>query len=204
MKNRNALVCPITVATILLALVALPGCAARDAVWVNENLSLTENFHSGTKVLATPLLPGTGSHEARLQATGRTRGNRRGADIALIVRAEFKDFSFLDRVSFASGRAFPLTVEKRINEDCGTTDKSLCNVHEFVTIKLQRKYLVAKRASGFDVKLWGRRDSVRLFVPGHYIKGLLSRMEKRQPEDLAAPAIEPVPASPAPGSTTRR
>lgn len=177
---------------------------------MHENLALTENFHAGTKILETPKLPDTGSHEARLRATARTRGSKVGAEIELAVRAEFDDFSFLDRVSFASGRAFPLTVDKRVNEDCGTTDRSLCNVHEHVSVKLSRKYLMTKRTSGFNVKLWGRRDSVLLFVPPEYIEGLLARMENRAPEDLVSPTLTerseqgPVPASPAPGSSTRR
>ena len=191
---------------LLLAL-GLSACATRDAVWVHENLELTENFHAGTKVLETPTIPDTGEHQARLRATARTRGKRIGAEIELAIRAEFEDFSFLDRVSFASGRAFPLTKVKREIEDCGTTDKSLCNVHEYVTVRLSRNYLLSKRASGFNVKLWGRRDSVVLFVPPQYIEGLLARMEKRAPQNTPeAPAVtkEPVPAAPAPASTRRR
>ena len=191
---------------LLLAL-GLSACATKDAHWVHKNLELTENFHAGTKVLETPLIPDTGAHQARLRATGRARGRRVGADIELAIRAEFKDFSFLDRVSFTSGRAFPLTVIKRVPEDCGTTDKSLCNVHEFVTVKLSRNYLSSKRASGFNVKLWGRRDSVVLFVPPQYIEGLLARMEDREPqtaEEMSTTTQGPVPASPAPGSTSRR
>jgi hypothetical protein len=191
---------------LLLAL-GLSACATRDAVWVHENLELTENFHAGTKVLETPTIPDTGAHQARLRATARTRGKRIGAEIELAIRAEFEDFSFLDRVSFASGRAFPLTAVKREIEDCGTTDKSLCNVHEYVTVRLSRNYLLSKRASGFNVKLWGRRDSVVLFVPPQYIEGLLARMEKRAPQNMPeAPAVtkQPVPAAPAPASTRRR
>ena len=191
---------------LLLAL-CLSACATKDAHWVHENLDLTENFHAGTKVLETPIIPDTGDHQARLRATGRSRGRRVGADIELAIRAEFEDFSFLDRVSFTSGRAFPLTVVKRETEDCGTTDRSLCNVHEFVTVKLSRNYLSSKRASGFNVKLWGRRDSVVLFVPPQYIEGLLARMEDREPqtaEEMSTATQGPVPASPAPGSTSRR
>lgn len=197
---------PHAVLVILLGL-SLAACATKDAAWVHENLELTENFHAGTKVLETPPIPETGEHEARLRATARTRGKRIGADIELAVIAEFDDFSFLDRVSFTSGRAYPLTVVKRETEDCGTTDKSLCNVQEFVTVKLSRKFLKTKRASGFNVKLWGRRDSVLLFVPPDYIEGLLARMENRTPETIVqspAPAKGPVPASPAPGATSGR
>jgi len=171
---------------LLLAL-GLSACATKDAHWVHENLELTENFHAGTKVLETPIIPDTGVHQARLRATGRSRGRRVGADIELAVRA--------------------VTVVKRVPEDCGTTDKSLCNVHEFVTVKLSRNYLSAKRASGFNVKLWGRRDSVVLFVPPQYIEGLLARMEDREPqtaEEMSTTTQGPVPASPAPGSTNRR
>jgi hypothetical protein len=188
---------------VALSALSLSACATRDSVWVHENLELIENFHAGTKVLVTPNLPDTGAHEAQLRATARTRGSRVGAEIELTIRAEFDDFSFLDRVSFASGRAFPLTVERRVTEDCGTTDKSLCNVHEYVSVKLSRKYLMTKRSSGFNVKLWGRRDSVALFVPPQYIEGLLARMENRVPEDLLQPALNgnqksgSVPASPA-------
>ncbi len=202
MKNRMT---PARLALSIAALAALSlsACATKDSTWVHENLELIENFHAGTKVLVTPKLPNTGAHVAKLRATARTRGSRVGAEIELTVRAVFDDFSFLDRVSFASGRAFPLTVEKRVTEDCGTTDKSLCNVHEYVNVKLSRKYLMTKRASGFDVKLWGRRDSVKFFVPPQYIEGLLARMENRTPEDLLQPTLttnpeqEPVPASPA-------
>ena len=203
MKNRS-LLCGLG---SLLLVLCLSACATRDAVWVHENLELAENFHAGTKVLETPTIPDTGEHQARLRATAHTRGKRIGAEIELAIRAEFEDFSFLDRVSFASGRAFPLTTVKREIEDCGTTDKSLCNVHEYVTVRLSRNYLLSKRASGFNVKLWGRRDSVVLFVPPHYIEGLLARMEKRTPQVISeAPVVtkEPVPASPAPASTRRR
>jgi len=207
MKNRSVLV-RLATSIAAIAALSLSACATQDAAWVHEHLALTENFHAGTKILITPKLPDTGAHEARLRATARTRGKRVGAEIELTVRAEFEDFSFLDRVSFASGRAFPLTVDKRVTEDCGTTDKSLCNVHEFVSVKLSRKYLMAKRASGFEVKLWGRRDSVMLHVPPHYIEGLLARMENRTPEDLVEPTLTenqgPVPASPAPSTSTRR
>lgn len=178
-----------------LVLLALPGCAARDAAWVNEHLSLTENFHAGTMVLETPELPETGAHRAILRATARTRGPRIGADVELAVRARFDDFSFLDRVSFTSGRAYPLTVEKRETEDCGTTDQSLCDVFEHVSIKLSRDFLKAKRASGFYVKLWGRRDSVVIDVPPEWIEGLLARMEDRPPE--VVPAAARVPSEPA-------
>jgi len=191
---------------LLLAL-GLSACATKDAHWVHENLELTENFHSGTKTLETPAIPDTGAHQATLRATGRARGRRVGAEIELAVRAEFDDFSFLDRVSFTSKRVFPLTVVKREVEDCGTTDKSLCDVHEFVTVKLSRNYLSSKRASGFNVKLWGRRDSVVLFVPPHYIEGLLARMEDRTPqtaEQMPTATQGPVPAAPAPGSMNRR
>jgi hypothetical protein len=201
MKNRSLYV---GLGSLLLVL-GLSACATRDAVWVHENLELTENFHAGTKVLETPTIPDTGEHQARLRATARTRGSRIGADIELAIRAEFDDFSFLDRVSFASGRAFPLTVVKREIDDCGTTDKSLCNVYEYVTVRLSRKYLLSKRASGFNVKLWGRRDSVVLFVPPHYIEGLLARMEDRAPqtaEEIPAATQGPVPAAPAPTSPT--
>lgn len=188
------------VVAVLLALIAT-ACAPRDALWVHEHLATSENFHAGTKILETPRIPNAGKHAAILRATAHTRGKKLGADIELAVRAQFDDFSFLDRVSFASGRAFPLTIVKRETEDCGTTDKSLCDVWEFVTVKLSRKFLTTKRASGFDVKLWGRRDSVVLFVPPEYIEGLLSRMENRPPEILAtvpkAPQ-GPFPASPAP------
>lgn len=202
MMNRTTLV-RLAISVASLATLSLPGCATRDAAWVHDNLELIENFHAGTKVLVTPNLPDTGAHEAQLRATARTRGNRQGAEIALTVRAEFDDFSFLDRVSFANGRAFPLDVERRVTDDCGTTDKSLCNVYEYVSVKLPRKYLMAKRSSGFNVKLWGRRDSVALFVPPQYIEGLLARMEHRVPEDLVQPALVeqpdegPAPASPA-------
>jgi hypothetical protein len=203
MKDRSLL--PVF-AGILLAF-GLSACATKDAHWVHEHLELTENFHAGTKVLETPRIPDTGGHRATLRATARTRGKRVGADIELVVRAEFDDFSFLDRVSFASGRAFPLTVVKRETEDCGTTDKSLCNVHEFVTVKLSRNYLLSKRASGFNAKLWGRRKSVVLFVPPDFIEGLLARMEKRAPQtadEILAATQGPVPAAPAPASNHRR
>ncbi|MAG30272.1 MAG: hypothetical protein CL908_05175 [Deltaproteobacteria bacterium] len=186
----------------------LSACATQDAAWVHENLALSENFHAGTKVLETPAIPDTGQHLAHLRATAHTRGKRIGADVELVVRAEFDDFSFLDRVSFTSGRAFPLTVVKRETEDCGTTDRSLCNVHEHLTVKLSRDYLKSKRLSGFNVKLWGRRDSVVLFVPPHYIEGLLARMENRTPEAIAASAAQtspaPMPAAPAPSPASRR
>jgi len=203
MKNRRV---SKAVLVFLLAL-GLSACGTKDAHWVHQNLELTENFHAGTKVLETPPIPNTGEHEAKLLATARSRGKRIGADVELAVVAEFDDFSFLDRVSFASGRAYPLTVVKRETEDCGTSDKSLCNVQEFVTVKLSRKFLKSKRASGFNVKLWGRRDSVLLFVPPDYIEGLLARMENRTPETIVqspAPTKGPAPASPAPGATTRR
>ena len=175
----------------------LSACATQDARWVHENLDLSENFHAGTKTLETPRIPNTGPHQARLRATGRSRGKRIGADIELAIRAEFEDFSFLDRVSFASGRAFPITVVKRETEDCGTSDQSMCNVLEFVTVKLSRNYLQTKRASGFHVKFWGRRDSVVINVPPTHIEGLLARMENRTP--VANPAsTAPVPAAPAP------
>lgn len=191
---------PLGVALLGLA-VALAACATRDAQWVHEHLEYTENFHSGTKVLETPTIPDTGSHEARLRATARTRGKHVGADVELKVRAQFDDFSFLDRVSFTSGRAYPLTVEKRETEDCGTSDRSLCDVHEYVSVKLSRKFLRAKRRSGFHAKLWGRRDSVVVFVPPDYIEGLLARMENRSPEVLvkgSGGAKGSAPAAPAP------
>jgi len=185
----------------LALVVALSACAARDAKWVHENLTLTENFHAGVKVLETPPIPDTGAHRATLRATARTRGRRVGAEIELAVRAEFDDFSFLDRVSFTSGRAYPLKVAERSTEDCGTTDKSLCNVHEDVSVTLSRDFLMSKRATGFAVKLWGRRDSVVFNVPPEYIEGLLARMEKRTPESVLPPPTTTggaVPAAPAP------
>jgi len=185
----------------LLILFGLSACATKDANWVHENLKLTENFHAGTKVLETPAIPDTGAHQAKLRATAYTRGKRIGADVELAVRAEFDDFSFLDRVSFASGRAYPLTVVKRETEDCGTSDMSLCNVHEFVSVKLSRNFLMTTRVSGFNVKLWGRRDSVVFHVPADFIEGLLARMEDRAPESVAqlsTAAKGPVPAAPAP------
>jgi hypothetical protein len=185
----------------LLLVFGLSACATKDADWVHENLKLTENFHAGTKVLETPAIPDTGAHHAKLRATAYTRGKRIGADVELVIRAEFNDFSFLDRVSFASGRAYPITVVKRETEDCGTSDKSLCNIHEFVTVKLSRNFLLTTRASGFNVKLWGRRDSVVLHVPADYIEGLLARMEDRAPESVAqipTATNGPVPAAPAP------
>lgn len=185
----------------------LSACSAKDAQWVHQNLKLTENFHAGTKVLETPRIPDTGRHRARLRATARTRGKRVGADIELVIRAEFKDYSFLDRISFASGRIFPLKGVKRETEDCGTTDISLCNVHEYVTVKLSRKYLQSKSTSGFSVKLLGRRDTVELFVPAEFVEGLLARMEGRVPhvpEDHPSATRTPVPASPAPNSARSR
>lgn len=194
----------------------LSACATKDARWVHKHLDLTENYHAGTKTLETPKIPNTGAHQARLRATARTRGKNIGADIELTVRAEFKDFSFLDRVSFASGRVFPLTVVKRETEDCGTTDLSLCNVLEFVTVKLSRKYLTTKRMTGFHVKLWGRRESVLIFVPDYFIEGLLSRMEGREPQiaGVTTPSTTPttqttstaksLPGSPAPPPARRR
>jgi hypothetical protein len=185
----------------------LCACAPHDAKWVRENLTLTENFHAGEKVLETPPIPNTGEHEAILRATARTRGSRIGADIELAVRAEFDDFSFLDRVSFASGRAYPITVVKRDTEDCGTTDKSLCNVQEYVSVKLTRDFLTSKRTTGFDVKLWGRRESVVLNIPADYIDGLLARMEAGGPDSMLPPTTTPIgsfPAAPAPYPTNRR
>lgn len=183
---------------LALALQAgLAGCAARDAAWVHENLEHSENFHAGTSVLETPPFPNSAPHRATLRATARARGRRIGADIELAVRAEFADYSFLDRVSFStsSQRAFPLEVVKREPVDCGTTDLSLCNVYEHVTIKLSRDFLKARRTTGFHAKLWGRRDSVLIHVPPEFIEGLLARMENRSP--VVQPAT-PVPASPAP------
>jgi hypothetical protein len=185
----------------LLLVLGLSACASKDAKWVHEHLKLTENFHAGTKVLETPAIPDTGAHQAKLRATAYTRGKRIGADVELDIRAEFEDFSFLDRVSFASGRAYPLTVVKRETEDCGTTDRSLCNVHEFVSVKLSRNFLLTTRASGFNVKLWGRRESVVLHVPADFIEGLLARMEDRAPESIVqipSATKGPVPAAPAP------
>jgi hypothetical protein len=203
MKNRR----PLSGLVGLLLALGLSACAPKDADWVHDHLKLTENFHAGTKVLETPTIPDTGAHQAKLRATARTRGKRIGADVELAIRAEFDDYSFLDRVSFASGRAFPLTIVKRETEDCGTSDRSLCNVHEHVTVKLSRNYLLSKRASGFNVKLWGRRESVLLFVPAHYIEGLLARMEHRLPTTVVQTPTAmqgPVPAAPAPGAATRR
>jgi hypothetical protein len=137
MKNRTI------VASLVSGFLALglSGCATQDAAWVHENLKLTENFHAGTMVLETPAFPESKPHVAQLRATARSRGRKVGAEIELTVRAEFDDYSFLDRVSFSSGRAFPLTVDKREIEDCGTTDASLCNVHEYVSVKLSRDFL---------------------------------------------------------------
>lgn len=190
------------IATTLLGLALVTGlsaCGTKDAAWVHDNLDYAENFHAGTKVLETPALPDTGPHRATLRATAHTRGKRIGADVELAVRAEFDDFSFLDRVSFTSGRAYPVEVEKRETEDCGTTDRSLCDVHEYVSVKLSRKFLQSKRLSGFNVKLWGRRESVVLFVPPEYIEGLLARMENRSP-DTTIGASGAVPAAPALGA----
>jgi hypothetical protein len=207
MKNLSLIACLGALALVFV----LSGCAPHDAKWVRENLTLTENFHAGEKVLETPPIPNTGHHEALLRATARSRGRRVGADIELAVRAEFDDISFLDRVSFASGRAYPLTVVKRVPEDCGTTDKSLCNVHEYVTVKLTRDFLTSKRTTGFDVKLWGRRESVVLNVPADYIEGLLARMESPGPDSLLPPSTTPTaastdafPAAPAPYPDRRR
>lgn len=197
MKNQTLVAC---LAGYLLA-TSLAGCATRDSVWVHENLNHTENFNAGTSILETPRFPDTGPHLATLRATARSRGSRIGADIELAVRAEFSDYSFLDRVSFSNDRAFPLVVEKREVEDCGTSDPSLCNVHEYVAVKLSRDFLKSKRASGFSAKLWGRRDSVVIKVPPEYIEGLLARMENRAPEvpTQSAPTNRaPVPAAPAP------
>ncbi len=199
MRNRISRVC---LAGLSLAF-GLVGCAGkRDAAWVHENLELTENFHASTMVLETPRIPENAPHIAKLRATGRTRGPKVGADIELVVRAEFKDYSFLDRVSFSNGRAYPLEVEKREVEDCGTTDPSLCNVHEFVSVALSRDFLKAKRMTGFKAKLWGRRNSVVVTVPAHFIEGLLARMENREP--TVAPATPgAVPAAPDPGAARR-
>jgi hypothetical protein len=197
MKNR----CHFNGLMTLLLVLGLSACASKDAKWVHEHLKLTENFHAGTKVLETPAIPDTGAHQAKLRATAYTRGKRIGADVELAIRAEFEDFSFLDRVSFASGRAYPLTVVKRETEDCGTTDRSLCNVHEFVSVKLSRNFLLTTRASGINVKLWGRRESVVLHVPADFIEGLLARMEDRAPESIVqipSATKGPVPAAPAP------
>ena len=98
-------------------------------------------------------------------------------------------------------------VVKRETEDCGTSDRSLCNVHEYVTVKLSRNYLLSKRASGFNAKLWDRRESVVVFVPPDFIEGLLARMENRAPQtanEISAATRGPVPASPASGSSGRR
>lgn len=186
------------VLTLALGLVAaLSGCATKNAAWVHENLEHTENFHAGTSVLETPPFDSAKPHRATLRATARARGPRIGADIELAVRAQLEDFSFLDRVSFStsSKRAFPLEVMKREPVDCGTTDASLCDVYEYVAIKLSRDFLKAKKSTGFHAKLWGRRDSVLIHVPPQYIEGLLSRMENRAP--VAVPP-QPVPAAPAP------
>ena len=185
------------VLAVLFALATLTGCATQDATWVHQNLEHTEHFHAGTSVLETPAFPDTGAHRATLRATAHSRGKRIGADIELAVRAQLSDYSFLDRVSFSSSskRAFPLTVENRTAVDCGTTDRSLCDVHEFVSIKLSRDFLKSKRTTGFQAKLWGRRDSVVINVPPQYIEGLLARMENRTP---VADPTGPVPASPAP------
>ena len=202
MKSRSFVT---RLASIGLAL-GIAACAKQDAAWVHENLALTENFHAGTMVLETPRIPDTGKHKATLRATARSRGRRIGADVELVVRAQFSDFSFLDRASFASGRAYPLTVEKREGVDCGTTDRSLCDVWEHVSIKLSRDFLKARRANGFFVKLWGRRDSAVIQVPPEYIEGLLARMENRAPQTTTAATPAPstpdstgsVPAAPAP------
>jgi len=182
---------------LAVALLATSGCATHDAAWVHENLEKTENFHAGTSVLETPPFATAKPHRATLRATARARGRRIGADIELVVRAELADYSFLDRVSFStsSKRAFPLEVVKREPVDCGTTDLSLCNVYEHVTIKLSRDFLQSKKITGFHAKLWGRRDSVLVHVPPEYIEGLLARMENRAP--VVAPS-QPVPAAPAP------
>lgn len=99
---------------LVFCLLVATACATKDAVWVHENLDPTENFHAGTSVLETPPFPNTGAH----RATARSGGARIGADIELSVRAQFADFSFLDRVSFSSSsdRAFSLTVESRTAE----------------------------------------------------------------------------------------
>ncbi len=201
-QRSNALGLSRRAPALLLALVlvaSLFGCAAKDSVWVHENLDKTENFHAGTSVLETPPFPDTGAHQARLRATAHSRGRQIGAHIELAVRAEFDDYSFLDRVSFStsSKRAFPLTVENREPVDCGTTDASLCNVYEHVSVKLSRDFLKAKRVTGFHAKLWGRRDSVLIRIPPEYIEGLLARMENRAPQPVAA-STGPVPAAPAP------
>lgn len=183
---------------MIAALLVTAGCTSpKNAEWVHENLSHTEHFHSGTSVLETPPFPENKPHRATLRATGRSRGRRIGAEIELAVRAEFEDYSFLDRVSFAgaSQKAFPLKVEKREPVDCGTTDRSLCNVYEFVSIRVSRDFLNAKKRTGFTAKLWGRRESALIHVPADYIEGLLARMEKRAP--VVAPT-GPVPAAKAP------
>lgn len=198
--DRRALVAGLGLLAGLLG--GLVGCATPDAAWVHENLRQSENFHAGTSVLETPPFPGTDPHRATLRATAHSRGRRIGADIELAVRARFDDFSFLDRVSFStsSQRAFPLTVENRVADDCGTTDRSLCDVFEFVSVKLSRDFLESKRVSGFHAKLWGRRESVVIHVPGDYIEGLLARMQQRAPvvDPTARAGGGPVPAAKAP------
>ncbi|MCR9092600.1 MAG: hypothetical protein NXI30_00145 [bacterium] len=188
----------LTVFALALGLVAaLTGCATKNAAWVHENLEHTENFHAGTSVLETPPFDTAKPHRATLRATARARGRRVGADIELAVRAQLDDYSFLDRVSFStsSQRAFPIQVVKREPVDCGTTDRSLCDVYEYVTIKLSRDFLKSKKNTGFHAKFWGRRDSVVIHVPPDYIEGLLARMENRPP---VSPTSQPVPAAPAP------
>lgn len=190
---------PAFVVLVIALSVSVVGCATKDSAWVHENLSQTENFHAGTSVLETPAFPDTGLHMARLRATAHSRGRQVGAHIELAVRAEFPDYSFLDRVSFStsSKRAFPLEVEKREPVDCGTSDASLCNVYEHVRVKLSRDFLKSKRLSGFHAKLWGRRDSVVIRIPPEYIEALLARMENRPVEPMPA-SSGTAPASPAP------
>ena len=48
---------PAFVVLVIALSASVVGCAARDAAWVHENLSQTENFHAGTSVLETPPFP---------------------------------------------------------------------------------------------------------------------------------------------------
>lgn len=181
-------------ALIAIALSMSVGCTMNPWTsphWVYEATKVETDQFKGVTTVSTPWRTQylRGSNVLKVDSKirlHRVKGQRDSTDI--YVRATVYEWMFLDSAGDNVGnQAKTSTVDREVKDCSAAGGRARCQMEEHLIIHVPYSYLDmhAKRGTGAQWKVWGKRGEIIVDIPPAMIRGFVARLQQRPPNPEA-------------------